>query len=59
MPYWYDWGAAAEGPGGRAARRGAWGGGEAPTDFTKPRQTIQSPKKTIQRHQMLDKAPKY
>ena len=26
-----------------AARRGAWGGGEAPKDFTKPQKTIQSP----------------
>ena len=33
--------------GGRAARRGAWGGihwgGDTPKDYTKPRQTIQSP----------------
>ena len=42
----------AEGPGGRAARRGATAaaavgpgkeGGEAPKDYTEPRQTIQSP----------------
>ena len=32
---------------------------EAPTDYTKPRQTIQSHKKTIQRHKILDETLKY
>ena len=32
---------------------------KAPTDYTKPRQTLQSPKKTIQRHRILDKNQKY
>ena len=40
--------------GGGGARRGAWGW-EAPKDFTKTRQTIQNPKKTIQRQRILDK----
>ena len=30
-----------------------------PTDFTKPQQTIQRPKKIITRHKTLDKNPKY
>ena len=31
---------------------------KAPTDHTKPRQTIQSPNNSIQRDEILDKAPK-
>ena len=51
------WAAAAVGPGG-----GGGGGGEAPKDYTKPRQTMQSPdrlckapKNTIQSPGILDK----
>ena len=56
---------------GEGARRGARGGSpkrlhKAPTDYTKPQQTIQSPGntiqspgKTIQRHEILDKTLKY
>ena len=58
------------GPLGGAARREAWGGktavGTHTTDYTKPRQTIQSPKKTIQSprktretFKILDKTSKY
>ena len=32
---------------------------KGPTDYTKPRQTIRSFRKTIQRHKILDKTPKY
>ena len=54
-------------PWGGAARRGAWGDTlgwgspdrlyKDPTDCTKPRQTIQSPRNTIQRPNRLYKAP--
>ena len=33
-------------------------GAEGPGDYTKPRQTIQTSKKSKQRHKLLDKAPK-
>ena len=82
-------GAPAEGPGGATAAAAvgpAGGRGEAPKDYTKPQQIIQSPdrqykapadntkprqtiqspqdtkqspRKTIQRHNILDKDPKY
>ena len=32
---------------------------KAPTDYTKPQQTVQSPEKTIQRPEILDKTKKY
>ena len=41
---------------GGGARRGP-GGGEAPTDYAKPRQTLQSPRKTIQSPDRQYKAP--
>ena len=48
---------------GHRRRRGGRGGppaegpGDTFKDYTKPRQIIQSPKKTAQRHKILDKAP--
>ena len=67
-------GAPAEGPGGglpappwATAAEGVGPGGAAPAegpggsllDYTKPRQTIQIPKRTIQRHEQLDKTQNY
>ena len=54
--------AAAVGPGGgasRVARGGIDWGGDTPKDYTKPRQTIQSPEKIIQTHKYKTKTVKY
>ena len=49
------------GPGGEARKDYTKPGRlhKAPTDFTKPQQTIQSPQKTIQRVKILDKTINY
>ena len=43
----------------RGARGGIDWGGDTLKDYTKPRRTIQSPKKTLQRHNILDKTLTY
>ena len=53
-----DLGEGEGGGGGGGGGRGG-GGGEAPKDYTKPRQTIQSAKKTIQSPRILDKTLEY
>ena len=40
-------------------QRGIDWGGDTSKDYTKPRRTTQSPKKTIQRHKILDKDQTY